>query len=152
MTARAQQEAVAQVELLEELKRAAEKLGLQVREERLLRRAAVLPGDQLGDLGSPRLQGLGQTSDCARALFRRPAGKGSVLERMARSSDRPVDIRRGRLRDAPDGLLGGRADHLDSPAALRANPLAPDEEVRSLEEARLLGHGGRTSFCVWWGI
>ena len=37
MTGRAQREAAAQVELLEELKRAAEKLGLQVREERLLR-------------------------------------------------------------------------------------------------------------------
>jgi len=37
MTAKALGEAAGQVELLEELKRAAEKLGLQVREERLLR-------------------------------------------------------------------------------------------------------------------
>jgi hypothetical protein len=37
MTAKAQRELAQQVELLEELKRAAEKLGLQVREERLLR-------------------------------------------------------------------------------------------------------------------
>ena len=90
---------------------------------RELERHPDLPGDQLGDLvgalaqrGRDPLQPGGPLRD--RRL--RP-----VIESLAGSGNRAVNVRRVALGDRPHHLLGRRVDDVDAPGTVRLHPLAP---------------------------
>ena len=104
-----------------------------VRGEREVRLAPELVGGSRlerldpGELIGVRVAQVGQPVHRRNPLGQEHPRPASVAERRARRDHRPIDIRLGPGRHAPDELAGGRAVDLEPGPARRLDSLAVDE-------------------------